>query len=225
MKKLALLAVASMFLYGCVNTTADEPSSVIPLDLKKSDLIQVLSEKAAANVLDIQYLLSEAEMNNKDMVEFRDQLILALGQEQINNSFIPQAEIENLSAIAKAKPDSCYVKENYEYYSPQLQDDVIFVVKHMRACWEGDYVSLDTSIGDFQIDVKYGDTVMNTARYSSYFHNDVKVDDNSYSSRSVGNLTLTEDMLSFETESGITYDVDKKGIVTRSDIGLIGVIH
>ncbi|MGF1734730.1 hypothetical protein [Photobacterium satsumensis] len=225
MKKIALMAVASMFLYGCVNSNVDEPSSVIPVDLKKSDLLQVLSEKATTDVLDIQYLLSEAEMNNEDMVEFKEQLILALGQEQINNSFISQAEIENLSAIAKEKPDNCYVKENYEYYSPQLQEDVIFVVEHMRLCWKGDYVALDTSIGDYQIDVKYGDTVMTTTRDASYYHSSIKVGAHSYASRSVGKLTLTEDALSFETPAGMTYDVDKKGVVTRSDIGLIGVIH
>ncbi|MGR5063018.1 hypothetical protein [Photobacterium sp. DNB22_13_2] len=226
MKKLALMAVASMFLYGCASPSVDEPSSVIPVDLKKSDLIQVLSDKATTDVLDIQYLLSDAEMTNKDMVEFREQLILALGQEEVNNSFIPQSEIENLSALAKVKPDGCYVKEEYEYYSPQLQEDVIFVVENMRVCAkDNDYVALDSSIGDFQINVKYDDTVMTTTRYASNFHNDVKIDEKSYSSLSVGKLTLTEKMLSFETESGLVYDVDRKGVVTRSDIGLIGVIH
>lgn len=221
-----LMAVASMFLYGCASSHQDEPSSVIPVDLKKSELIQVLSEKATKDPLDVQYLLLKAEMNNKDMVDFREQLILALGQEQINNSFIPQSELVNLLAIAKAKPNGCYVKDDYEYYSPELQKDVIFVVENMKACaMDDNYLALDTSIGDFQIDVKYGDTVMNTSRKKSYFHNYVKIEENSYSSLSVGKLTLTEKLLSFETEAGVVFEVDEKGIVTRSDIGLIGVVH
>ncbi|KHT57965.1 hypothetical protein RJ45_26055 [Photobacterium gaetbulicola] len=226
MKKLVLLAIVSMFLYGCASSVEDQPSSVIPVDLKKSELIQVLSEMSTKDALDVQYLLLIAEMNNKDMIDFREQLILALGQEQINNSFIPYSELENLFAMAKTKPDGCYGKENYEYYSPALQKDVIFVVETMRACAKGDnYLAIDTSIGDFQIDVKYGETVMNTSRKKSYFHNDVKIEENSYSSLSVGRLTLTQSLLSFETESGIVFEVDEKGVVTRSDIGLIGVVH
>ena len=226
MKNLTLMAVISMLLFGCASPSEDDASKVIPVDLQKSELIEVLSEKATADALDVQYLLKDAEMTNKDMVEFREQLILALGQEQINYSFIPHSEFENLSAIAKAKPNGCYVKEEYEYYSPQLQEDVIFVVESMRVCTKEDnYVALDTSIGDFQIDVKYGDTVMKTSRKASYFHNYVKISENAYSSLSVGKLTLNENLLSFETESGLTFEVDEKGIVIRSDIGLIGVVH
>lgn len=226
MKNFALMAILSMLLFGCASPSKDEPSKVIPVDLQKSELIQVLSEKAATQALNVQFLLKDAEMTNNDMVEFREQLILALGQEQINYSFIPQSEFENLSAIAKVKPNGCYAKENYEYYSPQLQEDVIFVVESMRVCAQEDnYVALDTSIGDFQVDVKYGDTVMTTSRHASYFHNYVKISDHSYSSLSVGKLTLNENLLSFETESGLSFEVDEKGIVTRSDIGLIGVIH
>ena len=226
MKKLALMAIASMFLYGCATPSNEEPTTVIPVDLKKSDLIQELSEKATTDVLDVQYLLADAEMSNHDMVEFKEQLVLALGKELVNNSFIPQTEIKSLLSKAKDEVNDCYTKEGYEYFSPELQEDVIFVVESMRVCTNDDgYVALDTSLGRYQMDFSYGDIVMTTTRDASMYHNYVKSDDHSYSSRSLGQFTLNKDFLSFETSSGIVFEVDKKGIVTRSDMGLIGVIH
>ena len=226
MKKLVLMAIASMFLFGCATHSAEEPAALIPVDLKKSDLIQELSDMAATEMLDVQYLLAEAEMNNRDMVEFREQLVLALGKELVNNSFIPQSEIKSLLSKAKAEVNGCYVEEGYEYFSPVLQDDVIFVVENMRVCSKDDgYVLLDTSLGRYQMDISYGDIVMTTTREASMFHNYVKSDDHSYTSRSLGHLTLNDDFLSFETSSGIVFEVDSKGIVTRSDTGLIGIIH